>query len=94
MQIGKPIWTLKSKQCDYCDIAAFQFFQCPSCGLIILICAECGSARLIENLKPGKEVGESPFTTCHLCFETAHNQFQPASADAIAARGFKAEDFA
>jgi hypothetical protein len=93
MEIDKPIWTLTAQQCGYCDVIALEFFQCPSCGTVILICAECGTARLIDGRKAGKEAGESPWTVCHACQKTPHAQFQPASTEAITALGFKREDY-
>jgi len=90
MTIDPPAWELKSDRCTYCGSdGQLIFSRCPSCSVIVLICAERGTAYAIQEKRPGTEVGDtSGATLCFTCGGAAHHEFPIATAEEIQRLGF------
>ena len=94
MEIKPPTWVLKSEQCNYCQEGELIFSRCPSCGVVVIICGECGTVFKIQGGKKSKEVGDtSGATLCHACASSPHYKFPPATAEMIQNLGFTAGDY-
>jgi len=94
MDIRPPIWELKAERCDNCEEGELLFSKCPSCGVVVFICAECSTVYEIQNAKRGREIGDMSGTTrCHACSGPHHNKFPPASSEEIQSLGFSAGDY-
>jgi hypothetical protein len=94
MDIRPPTWELKTDRCNYCGVGELIFSQCPACAVIIVICAECGTAYELQDQKRGKEVGDiTGATRCHACGGPYQHEFPSASAEAIRSLGFSQEDY-
>jgi hypothetical protein len=94
MNVRPPSWALKGDKCTYCEAGELVFSQCPACQVIVLICAECGTAYAIENGRHGREVGDtSGATRCFTCAGGYQHDFPPASSEAIRSLGFSSADY-
>jgi hypothetical protein len=94
MEINQPVWILKADKCGYCEEGELVFSQCPSCQIIILICAECGTAYEIQSRRRGEEVGDtSGATLCHVCAVSHQYEFPPATSQVIRGMGFEPTDY-
>jgi hypothetical protein len=95
MRIERPSWQLKSDRCSYCGgQGELIFSRCPACSVIVLICAECGTAYAIRDKKPGEEVGDtSGSTRCFSCAGPFNHDFPPATAEEIQALGFAPAEY-
>ncbi len=94
MDIQPPTWALKAERCGYCEVGELVFSQCPSCGVVVFVCAECSTVYEIQNGKKGKEVGDlSGVSRCHACSGPHHHEFPPASSEVIQSLGFAAGDY-
>ena len=67
MEINQPTWILKADKCSYCEVGELVFSQCPSCHVVVLICAECGTVYEIHNRRRGKDVGDTSGDTLCQC---------------------------
>ena len=94
MDIRQPSWQMKSERCQYCDEGELVFSQCPSCGVVIVICAECGTAYAVHERRRGSEIGDiTGATLCHACGGPHHHEFPPATAETIQSLGFSREEY-
>ena len=94
MDISPPTWSLNAERCSYCEVGELVISQCPACAVIVLICAECGTAYEIQDGKRGREVGDtSGATLCHWCAGPFQHEFPPADSSAIQRLGFAAGDY-
>src|SRR3954470_24923913 len=94
METRAPTWQLKADRCQYCDVGELIFSRCPSCGIVILICAECGTAYELQERRRGREVGDtSGATRCHACGKTYQHEFPAATAEQVQSLGLSTEDY-
>jgi hypothetical protein len=94
MDIKPPTWSLKAERCSYCEAGELVFSQCPSCRVIVFICAECSTVFEIQDRHRGREVGDmSGATRCHACGIAFHHDFSSAPSAEIQSLGFTAEDY-
>jgi hypothetical protein len=94
MTIVPPKWALKDERCGYCDVGELVFSQCPQCGVVILICGECGTAYEFLDRSRGREVGDGSGTTrCHNCGGPYHREFSPATSQVIQSLGLDSDAY-
>lgn len=89
MNISRPNWRFASAQCSYCAEGELIFSTCPSCGLVVVVCAECSTVYDLEEKRVGREVGDlTGDTLCHNCASSRHNDFHLSTDEEIRNRGF------
>ena len=94
MDVRSPTWALRSELCIYCEVGDLAFSVCPSCGVVIVICGECGTAYEIHDRHRGKEVGDtSGSTRCYSCGRPYQHEFPPATAENIRDLGFTQDEY-
>ena len=96
MQTEPPSWELRNERCTCCDgQGELVFSTCPSCGLVVLICAEVGAVFEIRGQQCGPAIGESVATAdvCIKCGTTRFSDFRSATAEEILALGFQPGDY-
>ncbi len=94
MKIKKSNWQIEGHICSYCEQGELIFSKCPSCGSIVLECAECSTVYEIKEKKVGKEIGESlGGTKCTACTNSLHQDFDSASAEEIRNLGFETGEY-
>jgi len=94
MDIKPPTWALKAERCSYCEEGELVFSRCPSCGVVVFICGECGTVFEIQAGRRGREVGDtSGATLCQACGSSPHHEFPSASAEEIQGLGFAVGDY-
>lgn len=95
MRIVEPQFELRNQRCTCCDgQGELVFSTCPTCGLVVLICAEVGTVFEIHDLKCGSAIGYFDLTqACIRCGKTSFSDFRSSTTDEILALGFQPEDF-
>ena len=96
METRKPSWELAHERCPCCDgQGELVFSKCPSCGLVVLICAEVGSVFEVKSGKRGDEIGWSfgDAPLCRACTKARYEDFVGATWEEIQALGFKPGDY-
>lgn len=94
MKIDHPAWHMSESRCLYCEQGELVFSKCPQCGVVVLICAECGTVYGIDGKHVGKEIGDtSGSTRCFSCGEPLHEDFPLATTVEIQAIGFQKEEY-
>jgi hypothetical protein len=93
----KPLsWELRMERCPCCDGPGELVFRtCPTCGLVVLICAEVGTVFEIRIQQHGSVIGESidAENVCTKCGRNRYSVFRSATADEILALGFQPGDY-
>lgn len=97
MQLQPPSWELANVRCSCCDGQGELIFStCPTCGLVVLICAEVGTVFEISDRHVGRLLGgsfHSERNTCINCGKSKYSEFKSATSDEILARGLRPEDY-
>jgi DNA-directed RNA polymerase subunit RPC12/RpoP len=71
------------------------FSACPTCGSVVLICAEVGTVFEIRERHAGSLLGDSVAAedVCSKCGRSMYSDFRSATPDEILAVGFQPEDY-
>ena len=96
MRIVEPQFELRNQRCTCCDGQGELIFStCPTCGLVVLICAEVGTVFEIHDLKCGSAIGDTLASpgACIRCGKTSFSDFLSSTTDEILALGFQPEDY-
>ena len=96
MEIHPPSFELRRERCRCCDgQGELVFSTCPSCGLVVLICAEVGTVYQIRDRQVGALLGDSVAAedSCTKCGQSRYGDFRSATSGEILALGFQSEDY-
>ena len=96
MQIDSPSWQLRKQRCTCCDgQGELVFSACPTCGFVVLICAEVGTVFEIRDRQCGSVLGDSSVVEddCAKCGRSRYSAFRSATTDEILALGFQPGDY-
>jgi len=92
MEIRAPTWQLAAGKCPCCDgQGELVFSACPSCGFVVLVCAEVGTVFEISGQTRGKEMGvlAGKPDSCVKCGASRCEHFPNATAEEIKRLGFQ-----
>jgi hypothetical protein len=93
VKIVPPSWYL-TEICPCCEQGGLTFSTCPTCGLVVLICAEIGSIFAISGRRCGPLIGSiDSDQTCQKCGASDYLSFRDSSSDEIRALGFQPGDY-
>jgi len=96
VQTQPPSWELRNQRCTCCDgQGELVFSTCPTCGVVVLICAEVGTVFSIHDRQAGSALGDSIAAedVCTRCGKSRFSDFRSATADEILALGFQPGDY-
>ena len=96
MQTQPPSWDLRNQRCACCDgQGELVFSTCPTCGVVVLMCAEVGTVFSIRDRRAGSALGNAVATEdlCAQCGKSRYSDFRGATADEILALGFQPGDY-
>jgi len=93
-----PTWELAKERCPCCDRQGELLFSaCPTCGFVVLICAEVGTVFEAHDQKRGQQIGGSfgreQERVCAQCGKTGYSNFRNATVDEIVSLGFRPGDY-
>ena len=96
VQTQPPSWELRNERCTCCDgQGELVFSTCPTCGSVVLVCAEIGTVFDIHERHAGSVLGDSVAAqdVCAKCRTSRYSDFRSATADEILALGFQPGDY-
>ncbi|MDN7133709.1 hypothetical protein JNO04_15290 [Halomonas sp. MC140] len=88
MKIVAPSWFIKGKVCPCCGQGNPEFFSCPSCGHIVLVCLENGT------IFPEPRNMNTSMQSANLCIEcraVSFVNFKSATDEQLVKLGYAGE---
>jgi hypothetical protein len=93
MEIDPPAWRL-NKACPCCDQFGLTFSTCPTCGLVVLVCAEVNTVFGISGKQCGPAIGWfGSDETCAKCGASEYSALRNSTSEEVRALGFQPGDY-
>jgi hypothetical protein len=93
VEIDPPDWYL-NETCPCCDQGGLTFSTCPTCGLVVLLCAEINTVYAISGQRCGPAIGWfDSEQACSNCGTSKYSSFRSSTSEEIRALGFRPGDY-